>query len=361
MSTNPSGVAPEGAHCEGVRKIAVLRANALGDFIFALPALAALKAAYPTAELVLLGLPWHAAFLRGRPGPVDRVVVVPPSPGVRGEPGKTEVDEAELERFFAAMAAERFDLALQLHGGGRYSNPFVRRLGARMTAGLKTPDAQPLDRWVPYVYFQHEVLRYLEVAALVGAPPVSLAPCLELMPADHQEAAEVVPASGGPLVVLHPGASDPRRRWPVKRFAAVGDALAGKGARIAVTGTGPEGVLVDELVDAMCAPAMNLCDRLSLGGLAGLLKRATLLVSNDSGPLHVATALGGRTVGLFWCANLINGGPLYRTRHRPLLSWRLECPACGQNCMTGRCQHKASFLDGISVEEVLAEALDLYQ
>src|SRR5439155_12340988 len=58
----------------GVEKIAVLRANALGDFIFALPALDALRAAYPAAELVLLGAPWHARLLTGRPGPVDRAV-----------------------------------------------------------------------------------------------------------------------------------------------------------------------------------------------------------------------------------------------------------------------------------------------
>jgi ADP-heptose:LPS heptosyltransferase len=61
----------------GVRRIAVLRANALGDFIFALPALEALRAAYPQAEIVLLAKKWHATFLQGRPGPVDRVVVVP--------------------------------------------------------------------------------------------------------------------------------------------------------------------------------------------------------------------------------------------------------------------------------------------
>lgn len=62
---------------EDVRRIAVLRANAIGDLVFALPALDALRAAYHQAEIVLLGLPWHADFLAGRPGPIDRVEVVP--------------------------------------------------------------------------------------------------------------------------------------------------------------------------------------------------------------------------------------------------------------------------------------------
>src|SRR3989442_10772331 len=69
---------PDPAWVPGVARIAVLRANAVGDFIFTLPALAAVKAAYPGAELVLLGAPWHERFLSGRPGPVDRVLVVPP-------------------------------------------------------------------------------------------------------------------------------------------------------------------------------------------------------------------------------------------------------------------------------------------
>jgi hypothetical protein len=69
----------------GVSKIAVLRANALGDYPFSVPALLALKASYPDAELVLLGAPWHERFLTGRPGPVDRVLVVPAAPGVRAE------------------------------------------------------------------------------------------------------------------------------------------------------------------------------------------------------------------------------------------------------------------------------------
>src|SRR5919109_5082980 len=164
-----------------VRKIAVLRVNRLGDFIVAVPALEALRAAYPGAEIVLLAKDWHAAFLAGRPGPVDRVVVVPPARGV-GENNDFAEDPGRLERFFDAIARERFDLAIQIHGGGRYSNPFLLRLGARLTVGLKTPDAAPLDRWVPYIYFQPEIVRHLEVVALAGARPVTLEPRLAVTP-----------------------------------------------------------------------------------------------------------------------------------------------------------------------------------
>ena len=355
-------MAGNGVKIEDVRKIAVLRANAIGDLIFTLPALAALRAAYPAAEMVLLGQPWHHGFLTGRPGPVDRVVVVPPSKGVH-EPLEGAVeDPAALAAFFAAMAEERFDIALQMHGGGRYSNPFVQRLGARLTAGLKTPDALPLDRWTPYVYWQYEILRYLEVVALVGAPPTVLEPCLAVTSADLEEAASVVPASVEPLVVLHPGGGAVMRQWPPEKFAAVGDALAAAGARIVVTGGRPEErALVEAVVGGMTAPAQATWGQLSLGGLAGLLSRCRVVVSNDSGPLHLAAAVGAATAGIYWAGNLITAGPLWRTRHRAAIAWRRDCPCCGADTISAPCGHAVSLVADVPVAEVRDAALDLLQ
>ncbi|MBW8901627.1 MAG: glycosyltransferase family 9 protein, partial [Massilia sp.] len=83
---------------DDVRKIVVLRPSAVGDFVFALPALQALKQAWPQAELVLAGKAWQRTFLRGRAGPVDRVVAVPPVRGV-GASAEMEADTAAVERF----------------------------------------------------------------------------------------------------------------------------------------------------------------------------------------------------------------------------------------------------------------------
>jgi ADP-heptose:LPS heptosyltransferase len=342
-----------------VCKIAVLRVNGLGDFIAAVPALEALRAAYPAAEIVLLAKDWHAAFLAGRPGPVDRVVVVPPARGV-GEDNDFAEDPGRLERFFDAMARERFDLAIQIHGGGRYSNPFLLRLGARLTVGLKSPDAAPLDRWVPYLYFQPEVLRYLEVVALVGATTRALEPRIAVTAQNLAEAERVVSPAARPLVALHPGGTDPRRWWPADKFAAVGDALAAAGARVVVTGTKQEHHVVEAVLRAMTCEAQDLSAPLSLGGLAGLLSRCRVVVANDSGPLHLAAAVGAATVGIFWCFNLINWGPLTRSRHRPSVSWRLTCPVCGIDDTQGRCDHRASFVADVPTEEVVSSALDLF-
>ncbi len=199
----------------GIRKIAVLRANAIGDFIFALPALESLRAAYADAEIVLLGQPWHKRFLEGRPGPIDRVVVIPRKKGVREDretAGKEDPPE-RLEQFYGEMRTERFDLALQMHGGGRNSNPFLLQIGARITAGSATPDAPRLDRTLPYIYWQHEIARLLEVVGLVGARPVTLEPRLALTQADMVESYRChAPRRGGHLAAVAAGEVCGRRR-----------------------------------------------------------------------------------------------------------------------------------------------------
>lgn len=350
----PTNVSP----LPDVRKIAVLRANRIGDFVVTLPALAALRAAYPSAEIVLLGLPWHAAFLRGRPGPIDRVVPIPPCRGV-GEPEGYVEDVAGLARFFAAMRAEHFDLALQCHGGGRYSNPFVARLGARLTAGLRARDAPPLDRWLPYLLDQHEVVRFLEVAALVGAVPVTLEPRLAVVAADRAATDAALPDDGRPTVAIHPGATDPRRRWPIERFAAVGDALVESGMWVVLIGDAGERALTAGVARAMAAPAHDLAGAVGLGGLLGLLARCRLVVGNDSGPLHLAGAVGTPTVGVYLGRNLLHYGPLTRARHRPLITWRAGCPRCGRGAEDEECGHPDTWVAGVTSRAMLDAAHDL--
>ncbi len=348
---------PTGDLVTDVRKIAVLRANAIGDFIFALPALESLRWAYPDAEIVLLGAPWHGRFLAGRGTPVDRVIVVPAGPGIRGpDPGEAP-DSGD---FAPRVRGEGFDLALQLHGGGRNSNPVVNGLGARVTAGLWTPDAEPLDRWVRYVYYQPEIFRYLEVVGLVGAQPVTYRPRLPVTPADVAEARAVVGAPARRRVAIHPGASDVRRRWSAARFGAVADALTAQGFELFVTGVPAERDVVEEVRRGTRAPVRPLVGDLSLGGLAAFYRDCSLVISNDTGPLHLANAVGAPTVGLYWIGNVINGAPVDRARHRPMPSFTIHCPRCGEDCTGNRpCDHRVSFVDSIAVEEVVAAAGDL--
>lgn len=239
----PAEAPPADGRFDEVLKIAVLRGGGLGDLLFALPALDALAEAYPEAEIVLLGTPMHAALLRGRPGPVARVEVLPKTRGVHG--GEHEDDPRATGAFMRRMRAEGFDLACQMHGGGRYSNPFLLALGARHTVGTAPPDAAPLERTLPYVYYQHEVVRRLETVALAGAPSVGPEPTLAVTPAERRRGRELTLAAlclqhaphrghggvRGGLVVRLIAHDHAERRIVLRREAREGDGELGHAAR----------------------------------------------------------------------------------------------------------------------------------
>jgi ADP-heptose:LPS heptosyltransferase len=347
------GVGPILEQFERIRRIAVLRGGGLGDLLFALPAVAALRMAYPEASVTVLGTPVHQELAASTAGPDYDVQILPFAEGIRPGPKDPEA----LAAFFAQMNRETFDLAVQLHGGGRFSNPFLLRLGARHTVGARTPDAALLERNLPYAYYQHEPLRALEVAGLAGAPPVSLE--ARLRPLDRYAAGlERLLGDEPAVVVIHPGATDPRRRWPARSFGEVAAACAADGARVLVVGTRDEEDLAAAVVAAAAsAQVTSLAGQLTLGALASLLAATSVLVGNDSGPRHLAQALGTPTVGLYWAGNVINAGPLGRSQHRVHVSWLTHCPECGADITqigwtAPRCPHESPVVAGISVDAV---------
>lgn len=348
-----------------VRKIAVLRANAIGDFVFVLPALAAVKQHFPNAELVYLGKAWHRDFLEGRPGPVDRVIEVPICDGIPHESDRAGNPQA-VAGFFSRMQAERFDIAFQMHGGGGNSNTFVANLGARISVGFQAKGAPPLDINLPYLRWMPEVLRYLELVSLVGISRWDVTPRLSVTERDDRALNNTLPNRCGPLVLLHPGATDPRRRWSPARFAQTGDAISKEGFDIIVTGSADERMLAGSVVNSMRDAAVNLAGELSLNALLALLSRAVLVVSNDTGPLHLARAVGTPTVGIYWVGNAMTYGPLTAKDNRLCISWQTNCPRCGRNDTRGNqrmrsndCDHAGSFVDAVTPDEVIARAHEL--
>jgi ADP-heptose:LPS heptosyltransferase len=362
--------APTDHPFDEVNRIAVLRGGGLGDLLFALPAIDALAAEYPSAEIVLLGSPLHATLLEGRPSPVSRVEVLPVSPGVRDLPADGRRGRS-IEEFRAGVRRSGpVDLGVQLHGGGRYSNPFLLALDPRHSVGSATEDAVPLERTIPYAYYQHEVVRGLEVVGLAGAAPVALEPRIQVTDAERRAVRGLVPADAA-LAVVHPGATDPRRRWPVDRFADVVVGLLDAGAEARLIGDVGDrslgaaiGRRVESARPGSGARMRMLGGALTLGETAALLAEADVVVANDSGPRHLAQAVGAPTVGIFWFGNVVNAAPLARGRHRVHMSFTVRCATCGADVTqvgwtAERCEHDDSLVADIAAEAVLADAVQL--
>ncbi|GAB3547000.1 glycosyltransferase family 9 protein [Arthrobacter tumbae] len=364
-----SGVGPLLDTFPDVERIAVLRGGGLGDLMFAYPALSALSAAYPEASITLLGVPLHAELLRNRPGPVSEVEVLPYASGVRPGPenGKATAD------FFASMRSRSFDLAVQIHGGGRNSNPFLLKLGARHTVGTRTPDAVQLERNSPYIYYQNEFLRSLEVVGLAGAAPVCLEPQLTVTEEETAAGRRITGAGTRPRLVMHPGATDPRRRWPASSFATVAAWAARDGSDVLIVGDDGDAPLAAEIVRMAkeksatgtdTARIRSLAGDLSLSELTGVLSVATVVVGNDSGPRHLAQAVGTPTVGIFWVGNVISAGAMGRILHRVHPAWTTRCAVCGVDVTqvgwtAERCEHDDSFVRQIQPEAVYDDVCDL--
>ncbi len=351
-----------GERFDGVREIAVLRGGGLGDLMFALPAIEALAAAYPDARVTLLGTPAGQAVLQGRTDAVHAFEELPVAPGVR-ESG----DGAPSEQDFFERLHGRFDLAVQVHGGGRNSNPFLLRLGAQHTVGTATEDAEVLERWVRYVYYQHEVVRALEVASLAGAEPVTLDPRVRVTASERAAVRERLGVAGR-LVAVHPGATDPRRRWSPDRFAAVVRARLEAGDAVVLVGDATDVPASDAIVAAvpseLRAGLHDLTGSLPLPELPAVLAAADVMVGDDSGPRHLAVAVGTPTVGVFWFGNVVNAGPFDRGRHRVHLSYVTRCPVCGIDVTqvgwtAERCEHDPSYVDEVEPDLVLTDVEDL--
>lgn len=306
-------------------RIAVFRALQLGDMLVAVPALRSLRAGYPDAEITLISLPWAAAFARRFGHYVDHFVPFPGFPGlveIRPEPGGTE-------RFLAQQRAQRYDLVIQLHGNGSVSNRVARALGGKRTAGYYS-DERPawLDIAVPYPGGP-EVLRNLNLIRLLGCPDRGTDLEFPLTAADRREAGSLLAALPRPLIGLHPGARSPARRWPAEQFAAAANVLARRhGGSIVLTGARDETALVDHVAARLDAPPVNLAGRTSLGGLAAVIARLDLFISNSTGPAHIADAVRTPSVIAWGAADPERWAPLDTTLHQ-VVRHPTPCAPCG--------------------------------
>ncbi len=333
-----------------IRRVLVLRALGLGDLICAGPALRALRATFPDAEITLLGLPWAQEYV-ARIEALDRWVGLPGWPGMSEQALQVE----QLPKFLAEMQAKRLDLALQLHGSGEASNGLLALLGARLCAGFCRAGAWLPPghevRFVPWPEQGHESRRLLTLCRHLGLAAVDETLEFPVRAGDIESLAQVWPEfhRARPYVCLHAGAQLASRRWPAQRFAAVADALHDAGYHIVLSGSVQEQRLGLQLEAMMKAPCVNLVGLTNLWTLGALVGSARCLIANDTGVSHVAAALRVPSLIVSCGGDVQRWAPPDARLHR-VLSKPAPCRPCAHpDCPTGHgCAH------ALSVYEVLA-------
>jgi len=303
---------------QSLRTIAVVRSlPGLGDLLCCVPALRALRSAYPEATIHLIGLPWAQSFVRRFPHYIDQWMEFPGFPGIP----EVAFNPSKTLDFLNMVQKLEFDLALQMHGNGSVMNSFVALLGAKRSAGCYLngyycPDS---DSFMPYLDDVSEVWRNLQLLEFLGIPSQGTHLEFPIWEEDWQELEAIATQQSltwDRYICIHPGASVSTRRWAPAHFATLADMLAAQGWQIVLTGTKAETELTQAVSTAMRFPAIDLAGQTSLGGLATLLKRSKLLICNDTGVSHLAAALQVPSVVIFSNSDPRRWAPLDRQRHR---------------------------------------------
>jgi lipopolysaccharide heptosyltransferase I len=308
-------------------RIALVKLSALGDIVHTLPVASALRASWPAAHITWIVERRHAGILRDHPA-LNEIIVVDTQSWRRARgPRALRSAGREVMALRRRLRAGRFDVAFDLQGLIK-SGLFALATGARTRIGFARGECH---EWPSTLLTNHHVTlptsarhvveQYLALLHPLGTrangKPVEFHlpsdPDAEMAVDEFFAASGVKPRDR--VVVLNPGAGRPEKRWPAAQFAELGRRLVADDAAHAIVAWGPgEVALAHAIADgggALVAPPTNL-DR-----LVALLRRASVVVAADTGPLHIAAALGVPCVGLYGPTPAVRNAP-YGKGHRTL-------------------------------------------
>lgn len=303
------------------RSIVILRALQLGDLLCTVPSFRALRAAFPQARITLIGLPWAEGFVRRFSSYLDDFIEFPGWPGLP----EREPEIQRIPAFLQQVQAHHFDLALQMQGSGTITNPLVSLFSARQTAGYYLPGQFCPDpvTYAPYPKGGHEIYIFLHLLAHLGIPAQGdhlEFPLTNNEKETFQRFQQQNRLEAKRYICLHPGARYSGRRWSPEKFAAVGDALTQSGYQVVITGTETERHLTEAVAANMHHPALDIAGKTDMPTVALLLANARLLISNDTGLSHIASALRVPSVILFNASDPSRWRPLDQHLHRVVMN-----------------------------------------
>ena len=297
------------------QRILILNVAGLGDFVMGTPALRAIRERYPRACIWMLTIP-EVSPLAARCPYADEVRTLDLRRSRSAVAWALGPGRREIRQLIRELRAMRFDIAVNLYevatrAGGLRMAAFLRAIAPGFTVG-RSSGGRGIGFDLASDEEGHEVGAQLSVVRLLGATPADDQPEVWVTAEDRAACASLLKthgiSAGVRLVCLHVGSAQPEKRWPVDRFAAVGRRLSEAGARVVVIGASDDRDQCTALCGAIPG-AVSLAGETPLPVLAALLQRAALLVTNDSGPMHMAAALGVPLVATFGPAAPDRFGP----------------------------------------------------
>ncbi len=323
------------------KKILIVKPSSLGDVVHSLPFLNAVKSGFPKAEIHWVIARGLEGLLEGHPM-IDRLIIINKDDWKR--PAKAGKTAAEIGRLFRSLRDERYDLVVDLQGLFR-SGIITAATGAPMRIGFEEAREGSrffYNRRVRGGRETHAVDRYLKIAEALGCDAGEAVFPFPVVKREAGEASELRASLQG-YAVMVPGARWETKVWPAENFGRIASALPWK---TLVVGSRADSEKAEAVVRASGGKAISVAGKTSLGELIEIMRGARLVISNDSGPMHIAAGFNVPVVAMFGPTSPRRTGP-YGKGHIIIMSDEDCAPCFRKRCADMKC------MKGITVAKVL--------
>ncbi|MGQ9609640.1 MAG: glycosyltransferase family 9 protein [bacterium] len=317
------------------KNILVFSFSRIGDVVLSTAVVPPLKRTFPDARISFLVGPRSWEILWGDTRISELIIY--DSKGVhKGLTGKLKLIEK--------LRSKKFDLVVDLR------DSFLSHLLGARHWGLPL-----MERFNPEYRQLHAVDRYLNVLQINGIKDILSLPEIQILPYEKDEARKFLLQRGvkdkDSLIAIHPGGSWRYKLWPVQNFAELGDIIAQKYSAKVLVFTGPDEIELQDQMSKIMKFKPIFIKNIGLRQLAAIIQRCQLYIGNDTGPMHIAVAVGTKVISIFGSTDAMRSGP-YGNGHI-VISKKIDCSPCHPGNHPGRCNRgSCAAIDSIQLDQV---------